>query len=80
MTSQLSGGNRKKLSLACAFIGKPNLVILDEPSHGIDIKFKANFWNILKNKQLAGTSIIIGTSDINEVQILCDKILLIKNS
>ena len=43
----LSGGNQKKLCLASAFIGNPDVVILDEPTMGVDIRFKRIFWKKL---------------------------------
>jgi len=42
--SELSGGNLKKLCLACAFVGEPKMLIFDEPSLGLDVNFKKLFW------------------------------------
>jgi ABC-2 type transport system ATP-binding protein len=64
-SSHLSGGYQKKASLACAFIGDPDVVIIDEPTLGLDIRFK----NILHRKLRIWKEhklIILGTSDQTE--------------
>ena len=58
----LSGGNQKKLCLACAFIGNPEVVIINEPTMGLDLRFKRIFWQKLKEWK-EQRLIIIGTSD-----------------
>lgn len=49
--SQLSGGQQRKVSLAIAFIGRPKLVILDEPSKSLDPLKRRKFWDLTKSKQ-----------------------------
>lgn len=60
--SSLSGGNLKRLGLACAFIGNPEVVILNEPTLGLDLRFKRIFWDKLRTWK-EGRLIIVGTSD-----------------
>lgn len=58
----LSGGYLKKMCLACAFIGDPDVIIIDEPTLGLDVRFKQIFWEKLR-KWKENKLIIVGTSD-----------------
>lgn len=59
--------------LACAFIGNPDVIIIDEPTLGLDVRFKKIFWQKL-TKWKQNRLIIIGTSDDEEVDIVSDRI------
>jgi ABC-2 type transport system ATP-binding protein len=61
-SGQLSGGYLKKVALACAFVGNPDVVIIDEPTLGLDIRFRSIFHRKLSEWK-RGKLIILGTSD-----------------
>jgi ABC-2 type transport system ATP-binding protein len=76
---QLSFGNRKKVSIACALIHSPKLIILDEPSNGLDPVIRINLYELLKEEQKNGATIFFSSHVLSEVQKFCSKIGLIKN-
>lgn len=63
---KLSGGMQKKLSLACTLIHKPPILLLDEPTTGVDPISRREFWNILTDLHLQGTTILISTPYMDE--------------
>jgi ABC-2 type transport system ATP-binding protein len=64
--AQLSGGMQKKLSLACTLIHQPPILLLDEPTTGVDPVSRREFWNILTDLHLQGTTIVISTPYMDE--------------
>ncbi len=64
--AQLSGGMQKKLSLACTLIHQPPILLLDEPTTGVDPISRREFWNILTDLHLQGTTILISTPYMDE--------------
>lgn len=74
----LSGGMKQKLALSCALIHKPELLILDEPTTGVDAVSRKEFWEMLKKLKEQGITIIVSTPYMDEA-ILCDRISLIQN-
>ena len=74
----LSGGMKQKLALSCALIHKPSVLFLDEPTTGVDAVSRKEFWNMLKNLQTQGITIIVSTPYMDEAN-LCDRIALINN-
>jgi ATP-binding cassette subfamily A (ABC1) protein 3 len=73
MAKQLSGGNRRKLSVAIALIGGSKLVLLDEPTAGMDLSARRKLWNMLKNYK-NNRIIILTTHYMDEADILGDRI------
>jgi ABC-2 type transport system ATP-binding protein len=65
-SGKLSGGMQKKLALACTLIHQPKILLLDEPTTGVDPISRREFWNILTELHLAGTTIIISTPYMDE--------------
>jgi ABC-2 type transport system ATP-binding protein len=63
---KLSGGMQKKLSLACTLIHQPPILLLDEPTTGVDPVSRREFWNILTDLHLQGTTILISTPYMDE--------------
>lgn len=63
---KLSGGMQKKLALACCLIHEPDILILDEPTTGVDPVSRREFWNILSELHLGGTTIIVSTPYMDE--------------
>lgn len=64
--AQLSGGMQKKLALACTLIHQPEILLLDEPTTGVDPVSRREFWNILTELHLQGTTIIVSTPYMDE--------------
>ena len=63
---KLSGGMKKKLALACAMVHNPQVLILDEPSTGVDPVSRGEFWNILANIVKDGVTVLISTPYMDE--------------
>jgi len=74
-TGQLSGGQKRKLSLAISFIGKPSVVFLDEPTSGMDPYSRRFTWEVIR-KRAATSSIMLTTHFLDEADLLCDRIAI----
>jgi ABC-type multidrug transport system ATPase subunit len=74
---QLSGGMKQKLALSCALIHKPLLLILDEPTTGVDAVSRKEFWDHLGVLQKSGMTIIVSTPYMDEAQ-RCDRLAMIQ--
>ena len=70
----LSGGMQRRLSLAIALVHQPRLVILDEPTTGLDIEARYQIWEVIRHLQRSGTTILLTTHLLEEAERLCDKI------
>lgn len=75
---KLSGGMKQKLALCCALIHKPEVLFLDEPTTGVDVVSRREFWKMLKSLKAQGISILVSTPYMDEAS-LCDRIALIQN-
>ncbi len=75
---KLSGGMKQKLALCCALIHKPELLILDEPTTGVDPVSRKEFWEMLRRLKEQGITIIVSTPYMDEAT-LCDRIALIQS-
>jgi ABC-2 type transport system ATP-binding protein len=76
---QLSTGNQQKLAIVLALCIEPALLVLDEPTRGLDPLLRATFHTILRNYQKKGGTILLSSHDLSEVEDLCDKIVIIHN-
>ena len=74
---KLSGGMKQKLALSCALIHKPEILILDEPTTGVDAVSRKEFWEMLKRLREMGITILVSTPYMDEAS-LCDRIALIQ--
>lgn len=75
---KLSGGMKQKLALCCALIHKPQILVLDEPTTGVDAVSRVEFWEMLAALKMEGITIIVSTPYMDEA-ILCDRVALIQN-
>ncbi len=74
---KLSGGMKQKLALCCALIHKPKVLFLDEPTTGVDVVSRREFWEMLKKLKLQGLTIVVSTPYMDEAS-LCDRIALMQ--
>lgn len=77
LAGKLSGGMKQKLALSCALIHQPEVLILDEPTTGVDAVSRYEFWQLLKGLKEKGITIIVSTPYMDEAD-LCDRIALIQ--
>ena len=77
--SKLSGGERQKLSVVLALIGKPEIVFLDELTTGLDVVARREVWRTLKQLKSQGLTIFLTTHYMEEAEALCDRVCIIKS-
>jgi ABC-2 type transport system ATP-binding protein len=77
-TPKLSGGMRRRLLLARALMHRPRLVILDEPTAGVDFELRHELWRYIRQLHREGTTILLTTHYLEEAEELCEEIALIK--
>ncbi len=73
----LSGGMRRRLLVAKALVHNPEIIILDEPTAGVDVELRKNLWNYIKDLNNKGTTICLTTHYLEEAENLCDHITII---
>lgn len=76
-TRALSGGMKRRLMVAQALVHKPPVIILDEPTTGVDVEIRKSLWDFIRELHKKGHTIILTTHYLDEVEELCDNIIMI---
>lgn len=77
--NNLSGGQKHKISLMISILNNPKVLFLDEPTVGLDIKSIEILWDIIKKIRDNGTTVVLSTHYLQEIESLCEKILILKD-
>lgn len=73
----LSGGQKQRLAFACALVGNPELIFLDEPTTGLDPQSRRQFWTLIEEFRSTGRTIVLTTHYMDEAERLCDRIAIV---
>jgi len=73
---KLSGGFKRRMAIAMALLGEPELLILDEPTTGLDPAVRITVWNTVRELRRRGTTVLLTTHYMDEAQRLCDRVLI----
>ena len=78
-TRRLSGGMRRRLMVAKALVHRPPILVLDEPTAGVDVALRAQLWDYVRNLNSQGITIVLTTHYLEEAERMCDRIAIINN-
>lgn len=74
---ELSGGMKRRLMIARALVHEPKILILDEPTAGVDVELRASMWDFIRELNESGTTILLTTHYLEEVEALCNRVVII---
>jgi ABC-2 type transport system ATP-binding protein len=74
---KLSGGQRQRLAVACALVGDPNLLLLDEPTTGLDPQSRRQLWDLISDFRARGKTVLLTTHYMDEAERLCDRVAVV---
>jgi ABC-2 type transport system ATP-binding protein len=74
---KLSGGQRQRLAVACAIVGDPDLLFLDEPTTGLDPQARRQLWDIIREFRTQGRTVLLTTHYLDEAERLCDRVAIV---
>jgi ABC-2 type transport system ATP-binding protein len=75
----LSGGQKQRLAVACALVGEPELLCLDEPTTGLDPQSRRQIWEIIRAFREGGRTVLLTTHYMDEAERLCDRVAIVDN-
>lgn len=79
LSKNLSGGMKRRLDMACAMVHSPEVLILDEPTADLDPVMRTQIWEVVKKINTRGTTVILSSHHLNELDALCSRIAIIKS-
>jgi ABC-2 type transport system ATP-binding protein len=74
---KLSGGQKQRLAVACALVGDPDLLFLDEPTTGLDPQSRRQLWDVIRGIRASGRTVLLTTHYMDEAEKLCDRVAVI---
>ena len=78
-TRRLSGGMKRRLMVAKALVHRPPVLVLDEPTAGVDVELRAQLWDYVRNLNAEGITVLLTTHYLEEAERMCDRIAIINN-
>jgi len=75
----LSGGQKRRIAVALAFVGRPDLVLLDEPTTGLDVDARHGLWAAIRRYRAAGTTVVVTSHYLEEIEALAERVVVINH-
>jgi ABC-2 type transport system ATP-binding protein len=76
---ELSGGQKQRFSICTTLINQPKIIFLDEPTTGLDPQARRNLWELIRQIQQQGTTVVITTHYMDEAENLCDRVAIVES-